>query len=50
MFRLAQPVTHRITHFKDIASTLLWNRLYKTTSQPTGLDGIVVFLDGYDPS
>ena len=31
-------------------STKLYRRTYNTVSQPTGLDGIVVAIDGYDAS
>ena len=31
-------------------STKIYRRTYKTASQPTGIDGIVVALDGYDVS
>ena len=31
-------------------STKMYRRTYKNASQPTGLDGIVVALDGYDAS
>ena len=31
-------------------STKIYRRTYKRVSQPTGLDGIVVDLDGYDAS
>ena len=28
----------------------IYRRIYKSASGPTGLDGIVIFLDGYDAS
>ena len=31
-------------------STEIYRRPYKTATQPTGLDGIVIVIDGYDAS
>ena len=31
-------------------STKIYRQTYKTASQPTGLDGLEVALDGYDAS